>query len=498
MDVSTTTLSSKTFSENTLVVSNDRAFASQLRGILEQDHRCRVELAFSFAEAQAICKRSLPQAVFIDLRKSATKEDPSGLLEHLGQRGQRRLPVVAVSDAGYVCDWAAVADLIISGHLRLPLDRRQLASLVEAELAQDLFEALPGPMTPRIVRSKTVTCKTYTPAMADLLDNLVMMAAHDVTLLLVGETGTGKTTIARMIHELSPRHRSRLLTVACGAIPRELIESELFGHVKGAFTSADRSKIGKFEAAQAGSLLLDEIDVLNPSQQAKLLRVIETGEFEPVGSNETRVSKARLIVASNVDLRELMERNEFRPDLYYRLNMLEFHIPPLRQRRRDVVPMALDFIDELCSAHEVRIRRVHPEFLACLKAYCWPGNVRELKNHVRRAVLFCRSGELTPGNLAPHFVEALRNRSRPAAAEAATPASQAQGGTLMEKVAANERAMLEQALRENNYNRTVTARALGLSRVGLYKKMKKYGMIEPTRKGKKSRDRISHSPEERN
>ncbi len=476
MKVSTSTHPSSPCSNKTLVVSHDPKLAGQLRGMLETDHHCRVELASSYREAEAMLNGRLPRTIFVDLRGSAAREDPSGLLHHLSRRRKQRVPVVAVSDAGYVCDWAAVADLIVSGHLHLPLGRKQLSDLLEAGLAGNLPEAPPGPAVPRIVQSRTVTCKTYTPQMAELLDNLVMMAKQDVTLLLVGETGTGKTTLARMIHELSPRQPSRLLTVACGAIPRELIESELFGHVKGAFTSADRSKIGKFEAAEAGTLLLDEIDVLRPSQQAKLLRIIETGEFEPVGSNETRVSRARLIVASNVDLKQLMERNEFRPDLYYRLNMLEFHIPPLRHRRRDIVPMTLDFVEEMCAAHEVRIRRVHPDFLACLKSYSWPGNVRELKNHVRRAVLFCRGDELTPKNLAPHLVEAA---GKPAGhPEAPAPSdSSMPGATLLEQVASNERALLERALRENDYNRTATARAVGLSRVGLYKKMKKHGLM---------------------
>ncbi len=474
MDVSTRMPSPAPVSGNTLIVSRDPALAGQLRDLLEREHQCRIELARSYREAESILCRQRPATVFLDLRGSATREDPSPLLKRLSEGGSRRVPVVTVSDEGYVCDWAGVADLIVSGHLQLPLDRRQLGRLMEAELAQKLFEAVPGADAPKVVQSARVTYKTYTPEMAQLLDDVVRMAAHKVTLLLVGETGTGKTTMARLIHELSPRADSRLLTVACGAMPSELIETELFGHVKGAFTSADRSKIGKFEAAQGGTLLLDEIDVLNPGQQVKLLRVIETGEFEPVGSNETRTSRARLVVASNVDLKEMMERNAFRADLYYRLNMLEFHIPPLRQRPRDIVPMALDFVQELCAQHEVNVRRVDPEFLACLKRYHWPGNVRELKNYVRRAVLFCRSGELTPDDLAPHFVEAVQQAEVAGRQQAELP----QGATLGEKMAASERAMVEQALRENNGNRTATAKALGLSRVGLYKKMRKHGMIE--------------------
>lgn len=478
MNLSAPGLSSRTFSNNTLVVSHDQALASQLRGILEEEHSCRVEHALSYREAEAILKLGRPQGVIIDLRKAATREDPSCFLHDLIQGGNHRLPVIAVSDAGYVCDWAAVADLIVSGHLHLPLDRQQFSHLFETEFTGELFEVSPGPLTPRVVQTESVTFKTFSEEMCALLDNVLMMSSHDVTVLLVGETGTGKTRMARLFHELSPRRESKFLTVACGALPPELIESELFGHVKGAFTGADQSKIGKFEAAQDGSLLLDEIDALKPSQQVKLLRVIETGAFEPVGCNETRFSRARLIAASNVDLKHLMDRNQFRPDLYYRLNMLEFHIPPLRRRSRDIVPLTLEFIEEFCLAHGVTIRRVHPEFLACLKSYLWPGNVRELKNHVRRAVLFCRSGELTPNDLAPHLVQAMQEGTRSPTTPTETESPEA---TLLEMIASTEREMLELALRENNDNRTATARALGLSRVGLYKKMKKYGMITPRR-----------------
>ena len=459
-----------------LVVSHDCDLAGRLRAILETDHRRSVEIASSYRDAARIVVRRLPQAIILDLRPSDCGENPVALLKRLSEDGQQRVPVIAVSDSGYVCRWAGVADMVIAGRLSLPLDRRQLASLLDTEIAHQLFKAAPGLMTPRIVRGRDVSIKTYTPQMSDLMDNLQTIAPHNVTVLLVGETGTGKTTMAKLIHELSPRADSRLLTVACGALPPELIESELFGHVRGAFTSADQSRIGKFEAAKSGTLLLDEIDVIEPSQQAKLLRVIETGEFEPVGSNETRRLKARLIVASNVDLKQLLDRNEFRADLYYRLNTLEFRIPPLRERPRDIVPLTLDFVDDFCKAHAVDIRRIDPDFLACLKVYAWPGNVRELKNHIRRAVLFCRSQTLAPDDLAPHLRQTLADAT---VAKQSSPEVDAPPTNLSERVAQSEREILEQALAANNQNRTATARALGMSRVGLYKKLKKYGMVTP-------------------
>ncbi|MDY0168240.1 MAG: sigma-54 dependent transcriptional regulator [Thermoguttaceae bacterium] len=477
MDVLPSTICRPEAAGNALIVSRDSSLADDLQSILEKDYRCRLERAVSFSEAATFLDREVPEAIFVDLRKSSTREDPSGFLEQLTEWTRGRVPVVAISESGYVCDWAAIADLIVSGHLHLPLDRGQLTQLMEVELGRAMFEAPDCLRVPKVLRGRTVECRTYSPDMAEMLDDVAMMAAHDVTLLLVGETGTGKTTLAKLIHELSPRHEDNLLTLACGAIAPDLIETELFGHVKGAFTSAERSKIGKFEAARRGTLLLDEIDVLNPAQQVKLLRVIETGEFEPVGSNETRKFDARLIVASNVDLKDLMERNEFRADLYYRLNVMEFHLPALRNRPRDIVPLALGFVEELCQAHGVHIRRVHPEFLSCLKGYDWPGNIRELKNYVRRAVLFCRTGELTPKDLAPHMLAAIRRRDAASDENEDAPIID-RNSSLCDRVAASEKAMLEEALRKHNNNRTATAKTLGLSRVGLYKKMRKYGMID--------------------
>jgi len=479
MPVSYISNSETAFSSNTLVVSHDPALVQELRWMLEKDHRHVVDVASSYREAEAVLQRRRPEAVFIDLRKTGSVEDPSSLLSRLGRLDGHQVPVIAVSDTGYVCDWAVMADLIVAGHVQLPLDRQQLGRLLDCELAKTLFDAVPGLMTPHVVRGKTVTYKTYTPDMFRPLEDLVTIASHDATVLLVGETGTGKTTLARLIHELSPRKDAKLLTVPCGALPTELIESELFGHTKGAFTSADRAKLGKFDVAKDGSLLLDEIDILGLAQQAKLLRVIETGEFEPVGSNDTHRSKARLIVASNVNLHQLMDRGQFRPDLYYRLNMLECRIPPLRERPRDIVPFTLDFVEEFCSRHDVEIRRVHPDFLACLKAYDWPGNIRELKNHIRRAVLFCRTGVLTPNDLATQIRESSADQDDTSVGEQKRQDTGPQNHTLVERIASSEREILEQALGENDQNRTATARALGLSRVGLYKKMKKLGMIKP-------------------
>jgi DNA-binding NtrC family response regulator len=312
-----------------------------------------------------------------------------------------------------------------------------------------------------------------------MLSDLEIAARHDVTVLLIGETGSGKTFLSKLIHEISPRRNEPFLPVACGALPNDLIESELFGHVKGAFTSAHADKEGKFIAARSGTILLDEIDVLGPEQQVKLLRVIESGEFEPVGSNRTYKSDARLIVASNVDLQPLVEKGRFRPDLYYRLNMLKFDIPPLRARQPDIVPLARKFVAEQSAKHGIAIERIDESLFTALQRYPWPGNVRELEHVIQRAVIYCRDGVLSAQQMPAHVVMCLAgpgNEGQPLSGR--FDIEETASNSLGQQVAFSEREIIEQALFKNNYSRTNTARSLGISRVTLYNKMKKYGMTK--------------------
>jgi DNA-binding NtrC family response regulator len=319
--------------------------------------------------------------------------------------------------------------------------------------------------------------ETNCPRLRRMLADLEVAARHDVTLLLIGETGSGKTFLARLIHEISPRRNDPFLPVACGALPADLIESEMFGHVKGAFTSAHADKDGKFVAAGRGTILLDEIDILGPEQQVKLLRVMESGQFEPVGSNRTVTSEARLIVASNLDLQPLVEQKKFRPDLYYRLNMMKFDILPLRSRRPDIIPLAKRFIREQAAKHQVQISRIDASLYAALLNYPWPGNVRELEHVIQRAVIYCRDGVLNEGQLPVHIVAC-----QPGPAQEGGPDCDLFGqtdfapGSLERQVALSERDIIEQTLFQNKHSRTSTAKALGISRVTLYNKMKKYGI----------------------
>jgi two-component system response regulator HydG len=309
----------------------------------------------------------------------------------------------------------------------------------------------------------------WTPSLMPMVERIALAGSHDVTVLLTGETGTGKTYLARLIHECSPRKDHRFLVVPCGALAANLVESEFFGHTKGAFTGADRPKVGKFAAAGNGTLLLDEIDALGLEQQANLLRVIETGEYEPVGSNETQLCTARIVVASNWNLDEAVERGKFRRDLYYRLNVMSFHLPALRERVQDIASLVRGMTARFNNKFHKDLFDVSPEAMAALEAFPWPGNIRQLENVVQQAVLVSSGPELQVQHL-PQPVQEYASL---------TPSNGSAGGdSLLHNREIAERTVIQRALVNCGYSRARAANSLGISRVTLYKKMKKYGLMD--------------------
>jgi DNA-binding NtrC family response regulator len=376
-------------------------------------------------------------------------------------------PVLLLLEAGADEDLVATARLepYLAQRLRWPEEAANLVTVLSRRL--DRVRPFPGTGTEGITEALERRLLPQTPSLEFLLGRLALAAEHDVTVLLTGETGTGKTHLAQLMHECSPRRGSPFLVVPCGAIPPNLMESAFFGHVRGAFTGADRDKVGKFEAAGSGTLLLDEIDALPLEQQAGLLRVIETGEFEPVGSNETRRCRARLIVASNWDLDQAVRQGRFRQDLFYRLNGMSFHLPPLRDRVGDIAPL----VRMLTATYNARFHKdlfdIALATLEALESHPWPGNIRQLENAVQQAVLMSKGSEL----VADHLPADVRRVPPPATN------GTSQGALLRNRDAA-ERQLIERALATNHQSRTRTAHALGISRVTLYKKMKKYGLLD--------------------
>ncbi len=306
-----------------------------------------------------------------------------------------------------------------------------------------------------------------TPSLAPLAEQLDIATAHDVTVLIEGEAGTGKTFLARLIHDCSPRAPHRFVAVSCGALSGGLVASELFGHVKGAFAGADTAKVGKLAAAGQGTVLLEEVEALGPEHQANLLRVIETGEFEPVGGSEAQTCKARIVAAASSDLAEAVERGAFRRDLYYRLHVVTFHLPPLRARPQDIGPLVRGMAARFGSRFGKKIAAVQPDALRALEQFPWPGNIRQLENVIQQAVLSCTGDALTAAHLPP----AIQARGDGRAAEAGYP------GSLAQNRETTERAVIIRALEKVDYSRTRAAQMLGVSRVTLYKKMKKYGLL---------------------
>jgi len=299
--------------------------------------------------------------------------------------------------------------------------------------------------------------------MRQVFETIQQVAPSRVTVLITGATGTGKELIAKAIHNLSPRKNGPFIAVHAAALPTSLLESELFGHERGAFTGAVERRIGRFELADGGTLFLDEVGELEPSMQVKLLRVLEERVFERVGGTKTLQMDVRLVAATNKDLKKLVSEGKFRDDLFYRLSVVAVGLPPLRERRDDIPLLVKSFLDEFSRENEKQVRELTPEALNMLLAYDWPGNVRELRNAIEQMVVLARGERLTV-------------RDVPAAIRGGadlTKINVVHAGMTVEDA---ERQLIAQALKETNGNRTKAAQRIGVSRRTLHRKLKEYGL----------------------
>jgi two-component system, NtrC family, nitrogen regulation response regulator NtrX len=303
--------------------------------------------------------------------------------------------------------------------------------------------------------------------MKAMRQQIAVTAPTNGRVLIYGESGTGKELVARALHAASLRRNGPFVEVNCAAIPEELIESELFGHVKGSFTGATEDKIGKFQKADGGTLFLDEIGDMSLRTQSKVLRVLEEQRFEPVGSNQTVNVDVRVIAATNKNLEQEIARGAFRQDLFYRLNVIPFHVPPLRDRKEDIAILARHFLNEFSSAYGQKTRELSDTAMDVLLRYPWPGNVRELRNLVERLVIVCPQARIEPHHLPPELFRGVAE------------SPQQPYSTLHEARSAYEREFILRKLQEHRWNMTQTAFALGLERSHLYRKMKSLGISAP-------------------
>jgi DNA-binding NtrC family response regulator len=300
------------------------------------------------------------------------------------------------------------------------------------------------------------------PQMREVLDLVGRVAPTDATVLIRGESGTGKEVIAKALHHASRRSSGRFVAINCGALPETLLESEMFGHVKGAFTGAGANKKGLFEEADGGTVFLDEIGEMTPSLQVALLRALQSGEIRPVGSTQSLTVDARVVAATNRDLEPMIRQGAFREDLFYRLNVIPIELPPLRERREDIPLLAELFLGRFAE-RQGRVLRLSAGAMECLFRYSWPGNVRELENAMERTAILARAETIEPGDLPPHVGAGLVPGPAPTLETEQT-------------LAEAERAHILRILERYGWNHSRAAEALGIGRTTLWRKLKDYGI----------------------
>ncbi len=440
-----------------LVVDDEESIRASLRMILEFE-RYRVDEAANGREALRRVMTRPPAAVLLDIKMP--EMDGLATLSGLREQGHE-MPVVMISGHGDIAAAVEATRLGAYDFLEKPLERdRVLLALRNAVERQRLRDEN------RELRRAPSELVGESPAMQELRATIERAAPTPATVLITGESGVGKELVARAIHAGSQRSEMPLVQVNCAAIPDELIESELFGHERGAFTGAVRRQVGKFTAADGGTIFLDEVGDMSARTQAKVLRALQNGEIEPVGARMTTTVDVRVVAATHRDLPGEIEAGRFREDLFYRLNVVPVHAPPLRERLEDLPLLVEHFIERFASENNYRQKNLTAGAIRQLQAMPWRGNVRELKNLLERVLI------LSPGDRIDRAaILRLAGSVRGDLSEAilALP-------TLREFRESSERMYLSKKLEENGWNVTRTAKAIGTPRSNLYKKMEQYGL----------------------
>jgi DNA-binding NtrC family response regulator len=392
------------------------------------------------------------------------------LLEELKKAGVQT-PIVLISGQANIEMAVKATRLGALDFLEKPLSTDKLLVTVENALRLTRLEDENRELRRRLGKYELVGSGL---AIRKLMDQIDRVAASETRVCILGETGTGKELVARAIHEKSPRRDSGFITLNCAAVPAELIESELFGHEKGAFTGAGGRHLGKFEQAEGGTLFLDEIGDMPVAMQAKLLRVLEEGEVERVGGDKPIKVNVRVLVATHRNLEDLIKKNEFRRDLFHRVYVFPLSLPPLRERLEDLPELVAHFAKQVARQNGWKEKAFSEQAIAELRRYSWPGNVRELRNIVERLVLLASEENVTPEDV--RLVLPAMDAGGASSFAGAQSSSNFGQGTLVERAEAFEREVLLAEIRRHNFHMTNVARTLGLERSHLYKKCQQLGI----------------------
>lgn len=450
---------------NLLLVDDDKgileSMADYLRSLGHRTETARtcqeaLERMGEYPFDVVLCDVNLPDADGFQLLETATQKHPDTSVILFTGFGTIDAAVLAIRQGAF--DY--LTKPIIDEELELSINR----ALGQRELVHE-NRALKAQLDQRFGLGNIVGRDYKMLKMYDLIESV---ADTRTTVLILGESGTGKTMTARAIHQLSGRRNKPFVEVACGSLPDTLLESELFGHVAGAFTGANHDKVGKFLQADGGTLFLDEIGTASPSLQVKLLRVLQDREFEPVGGNKTYKVDVRLVLATNNNLEEMVAKGQFRQDLYYRINVITLTQPPLRERMGDIALLLQHYLQEFCKQTGKKVTGFSEQAVQLLQQYDWPGNVRELINVVERAVVLCKKTIITPDDLPEQVKHGRQIIEQTSMRPGMTP--------LKSALADPERQIIIDALQANGWNRQNTATMLGINRTTLYKKMKRLGI----------------------
>lgn len=449
-----------------ILISDDARDVREALRLLLKPRGYQTETVESPAEVLAAVQAREFDLVLLDL--NYTRDTTSGAegLELLAKIAalDSTLPVVIMTAWGTVELAVEAMRQGARDFIEKPWDNERLLAIVrnQVELRRALRSAQRLEAETRLLRAEgRPEMIAASPAMQPVLELITQVAPSDANVLITGENGTGKEVVAKTLHALSARSARSMVTVNLGGLPEGIFESELFGHVRGAFTDAKADRVGRFELADGGTLFLDEIGNLSLQQQAKLLRTVQSGEMERVGASKTRRVDVRLVSATNANLHEEVAAGRFRQDLLFRINTIEIHVPSLRQRRQDIPPLATHFLRQHATRYHKSISGFEPAALQLMAEHAWPGNVRELEHAVERAVLLATGDQIQASHLG------LR----------ATPGANPPANAFEQlKLDEAERILVRSALERAGGNIHQAAKALGLSRAALYRRIERYGL----------------------